>query len=161
MVPLLATFSPLYNWLFTGYSHLWSAPAGYAGIKPTRTHTHTQTQINTHTPLSVHYQLFSRGTLVTTGSSCLCNCWPMLSACLSNQASSELILTPSRRPPSLTMMAPSLGDNPLWILSSRDSDTLTCITQSHKMLLSIEKGRQSEDYSQLCINYKLFLMKGR
>lgn len=27
----------------------------------------------------------------------------------------------------LTLMAPFLCDNPLWILSSRDSDTLTCI----------------------------------
>lgn len=36
---------------------------------------------------------------MASGSRCLCNWWPMLSAHLSNQASSKLILTPSRHPP--------------------------------------------------------------
>lgn len=71
-------------------------------------------------------------------------------------------------PPVLTLMALSLGDNPLWSLCSRDSDTLTCVPRPHETLPSIEREREGErqskndwDYSRCCVNYKLFLMKGR
>lgn len=68
-------------------------------------------------------------------------------------------------------MAPVLGYNhppppnthtPPQTHSSGDLDTLTCVLQSLERSLSIEQGRPSDqDYSQCCVNYKLFLMRGK
>lgn len=96
---------------------------------------------------------------MASGSRCLCNCWPMLSGCLSKQASSKLIQTPSRHPQ-------AHADGSLFFQATLPSGPSAVGTQTrspaytlpHETLCTNEKGWQSDrDYSLVCINCVLFL----
>lgn len=74
--PLLHVFFSLYNWLFTGLSldlDIFCRRGRYQALAfspHTQTHQHKRTDKSTR-GLSVHYQLFSRGTPVASGGRCV------------------------------------------------------------------------------------------